>query len=529
MSVQLDVKQQVVAAALFLPATAVLFTVWRLLAHYNTNRKVKAIGGTRAPQYPLDGVACFKGLVGSGKALLENRLLEHLQYNFDTYGRPSYPHIFEGAPTGLRRYIITRDPEHIKTVLTGQFADFGKGKFFHDTWAPFLGDSIFTTDGKLWSDSRTLLRPMFAKNRVRDLEIFEDHVQKLIDLLPEPGQQVEIMDLFFRMTIDITTEFLLGTPIHSLENPKTEFVKAFAEAQRMQMLMTCLGPCWRFCPRGSYNRSIKVLNEFIWPFVHKTLNLPEEELHKLSRSEKSFSFLHSLALYTRDPKIIRDQVIAVLLAGRDTTASTLSWAFYELANNTKAWAKLRAEVLSTIGDTRSPSFEDLHNMKYLRAVVDETLRLYPAVPFNIRFALTDTTLPSGGGVDGNQPISVCKDDAVVYSTLAMQRRKDLYPPVSETFADPLIFSPERWEVWSPKPWQYIPFNGGPRICIGQNFALAETRYAIARLAQRYESLRYTGDWHSQEYKTEVVGAPAFGVPVAFGKINPAQATEKAYN
>lgn len=433
--------------------------------------------------------------------------------------------MIEGAPTGMRRYIVTRDPEHIKTVLTGQFADFGKGKFFHDTWSPFLGDSIFTTDGKLWSNSRTLLRPMFAKNRVRDLEIFEDHVQKLIGLLPEPGQKVEIMDLFFRMTIDVTTEFLLGTPIHSLENPKTDFVSAFAEAQRMQMLMTCLGPLWRTCPRGSYNRSLKVINEFIWPFVHKTLNLPEEELHKLSRSEKQFSFLHSLALYTRDPKVIRDQVIAVLLAGRDTTASTLSWAFYELSNNPKAWARLRAEVLDTIGDTRSPSFEDLHNMKYLRAVVDETLRLYPAVPFNIRFALTDTTLPTGGGADGDEPISVCKDDAIIYSTLAMQRRKDLYPPVSETFADPLVFSPERWENWSPKPWQYIPFNGGPRICIGQNFALAETRFCIARLAQRYESLRYVGDWSRQEYKTEVVGAPAFGVPVAFGKINPAQAAE----
>ena len=88
-------------------------------------------------------------------------------------------------------------------------------------------------------------------------------------------------------------------------------------------------------------------------------------------------------------------------------------------------------------------------------------------------ALKDTTLPTGGGPNGDQPIGILKYTPIGYSTLYMQRRPDLYPVPSEKFAPLDVFSPERWEVWQPKSWHYVPFNGGPRICIGQQFALTE--------------------------------------------------------
>ena len=97
-----------------------------------------------------------------------------------------------------QRFIFTADPENVKAILATQFQDYGKGELFHQDWKEFLGDSIFTTDGKKWYDSRSLLRPQFIKSRVSDLEVFEEHVTKLIGLIGGHGQEVDISGLFYR-------------------------------------------------------------------------------------------------------------------------------------------------------------------------------------------------------------------------------------------------------------------------------------------------------------------------------------------
>lgn len=243
-----------------------------------------------------------------------------------------------------------------------------------------------------------------------------------------------------------------------------------------------------------------------------------EELATKTKDDKGYTFLHALAGFTRDRKVLRDQIIAILLAGRDTTASTLSWALYEMSRYPETVRKLRTEILDTVGEDRTPTYSDLKNMPYLKAVINETLRLYPSVPFNVRMALKDTLLPRGGGPRGTEPLPVLKGTPVGYSTLVMQRRPDLYPPVSETFADPAIFSPERWAHWHPKPHEYIPFNAGPRICIGQQFALTEMSYVLCRLFQRYERVTsYMAEIDGGEplLKADVVLSPGQGVRVAF--------------
>jgi cytochrome P450 len=229
-------------------------------------------------------------------------------------------------------------------------------------------------------------------------------------------------------------------------------------------------------PTYRYTRGIRILERFISPYIERTLSLTPSELDKLSKSDKDFTFLHNIARFTRDAKVIRDQLMAVLIAGRDTTAATLSWAIYELAHYPHIYAKLRNEILSTVGAHRKPTYDDLKSMTYLTHTLNETLRLYPAVPYNVRAALQDTSLP---GRPGQPDIIVLKGDSVVYSAMAMQRRKDLYPEVDANgnkFPDPAVFSPERWDAWTPKAWNYVPFNGGPRICVGQNFAMTEMAF-----------------------------------------------------
>lgn len=97
-----------------------------------------------------------------------------------------------------QRFIFTADPENIKAVLAAQFEDYGKGETFHKEWKDFLGDSIFTTDGEEWRNSRNLLRPQFVKTRVSDLDIFEKHLDVLISMMGGNGEVVDISELFYR-------------------------------------------------------------------------------------------------------------------------------------------------------------------------------------------------------------------------------------------------------------------------------------------------------------------------------------------
>ncbi|KAK2766306.1 hypothetical protein FQN54_007823 [Arachnomyces sp. PD_36] len=421
------------------------------------------------------------------------------------------------------RTIFTADPENIKAVLTTQFNDYGKGESFHREWKEFLGDSIFATDGELWSRSRQLIRPMFVRERIVDTEMFEKHAVKLISLLggngnttpknhPGGSRVVDVSPLFFRYTMDAATDHLLGKGVGSLDNPTTRFAEAFRYVLDRQALIFRAGPFSRFVPRTVFRQELKAMNDFLQPFILHVLSLSDEELDK--QLAKKDTFLDALARFTRDPQVLRDQLVAILLAGRDTTAATLSYCFFELSRNPEVVRKLRAEIVSHLStnkatdsdqpntstrSTRKPTYIDLKEMKYLTAVINETMRIYPVVPFNVRHSLKPTTLPRGGGPDGRDPIGIRADTRIVYSTMYMQRRPDLYPPPpnplsptsekqgSVPYFDPSKFIPERWlSSWSPKPWQFIPFNGGPRICIGQQFAMVEMGYTIVRILQEYE-------------------------------------------
>lgn len=244
--------------------------------------------------------------------------------------------------------------------------------------------------------------------------------------------------------------------------------------------------------RKEFREQLKIMDEFIQPYITHALSLSTAELdQKLSTKE---TFLHALARFTRDPRVLRDQLVAVLLAGRDTTAGTLSFILFELGRNPHIIHRLREEIGSRLGlgaSGRKPSYADLKEMKFLNAVINETMRFYPVVPFNVRYSLRDTALPRGGGKDGLAPVGIRAGTRVVYSTLIMQRDPRHYdPPGSPNYFDPDKWIPGRWvSGWQPKPWYFIPFNGGPRICIGQQFATIEMGYTLVRILQAFERIQ----------------------------------------
>ncbi|KAI9042411.1 longevity assurance proteins LAG1/LAC1 [Aspergillus affinis] len=200
---------------------------------------------------------------------------------------------------------------------------------------------------------------------------------------------------------------------------------------------------------------------------------------------KRHTFIIDLYKELQDPVLVRDQLVHVLIAGRDTTACLISWTFFLLVRHPNVLARLRDEIhLVTGGDSRLNRVR-ISQMKYLRCVINECQRLYPQLPTNVRVAARTTVIPHGGGPDGKSPVLIPKGTGVGYSVYHMHRLKSLYGEDADHFR------PERWlgSALDSIGWGFMPFHGGPRMCLGQEFALTEASYAITRIIQAFPRLR----------------------------------------
>ncbi|KAL5325275.1 hypothetical protein ACEPPN_006400 [Leptodophora sp. 'Broadleaf-Isolate-01'] len=402
------------------------------------------------------------------------------------------------------RIINTASPENIKAILATQFKEFELPPRRKRAFRPTFGHGIFTTDGREWEDSRALLRPNFARSQVGDLETFEGHVGRLVERIKGEGERggvVDLQRLFFMLTMDSATEFLFGKSSDVLgvgrdgegEEERERGVKfqtAFTYVTERMGVESRVGKLATLFPDKRMDESIKFVHEYIGGYIRKTIELRkagvggEKDEEKGGQGKKRYVFLEELAKQDIGEKKIQDELLNILLAGRDTTAGLLSYLFYVLARRKDVFAKLKAEV-DALGGER-PSFEQLKSMKYLQYTLNEILRLHPIVPANSRVCVTDTTLPVGGGPDGKSPIFVKKGTQINYQVYVMHRRKDLYGEEADEFR------PERWETLRPS-WQYLPFNGGPRICIGQQFALTEAAFTTVRLLQAFKGVEARDD------------------------------------
>ncbi|KAL8878169.1 MAG: hypothetical protein Q9192_008507, partial [Flavoplaca navasiana] len=171
--------------------------------------------------------------------------------------------------------------------------DYGKGQSFHDDWKDFLGVGIFNVDDEKWQASRHLIRPQFSQERLHDLDMFENHVQKAIAKVDSHGQEQEVgvADLFYRLTLDATTDFLLAHSVGSLDDTQTEFAAAFNEIQRVQALKMSFGPFSSLVAGSSFWRTLRVLDSFVEPIVNGALRLraPESEGASSRQSFKLFA------------------------------------------------------------------------------------------------------------------------------------------------------------------------------------------------------------------------------------------------
>jgi cytochrome P450 len=340
-----------------------------------------------------------------------------------------------------------------------------------------------------------------------------------VDASSKWTSEVDIQSIFFRLTIDSATEFLFGESVESqaaaLSGGKIAEDKFPYYFDRGQ---------WYAAQRARFEKLFWIVNNkesrqidsfvhtYVDRFVHAALQAVKEgEISPQNEKNNSshYVFLHGLAAVTQDPIELRSQLLNILLAGRDTTASLLSWCILLLARHPAVFQKLRATILSDFGSYKNPqniTFASLKSCRYLHYFMNEVLRLYPIVPGNRRIATKDTTLPRGGGPDGTEPVYVRKGQPVAYSVFVTHRRKDLWG------ADAGVFNPDRWEDLK-VGWEYLPFNGGPRICIGQQFALTEAGYVLVRLLQRFDRIEDVRPDSEPKYGLTLTVAPAENIVV----------------
>jgi cytochrome P450 len=192
-----------------------------------------------------------------------------------------------------------------------------------------MGSGIFTQDGVAWKHSRDMLRPQFMSNRLQNFDQIKDCVQNLISNLPASGP-VDLQPLFFRLTFDTTTFLLFGKSMSTLSSTdaagkESEFAAAFNIGQDHLAKRGRLGDFYWVLPRGEFNEACKVCHSFVDSAVRDALEKARRDPAD-RYSTREYIFIDALAQETQDPKVLRDQCINILLAGRDTTACCLSWA-----------------------------------------------------------------------------------------------------------------------------------------------------------------------------------------------------------
>ncbi|KAI6119971.1 cytochrome P450 [Pisolithus croceorrhizus] len=410
---------------------------------------------------------------------------------------------------------------HIGPVLWDQLSGLlGTGVFNSDGTfslysAPTVVFTRFYDTGEIWKFHRSITRPFFSKDRISHFDIFEKHIEDALRQAKarlQDGYPVDFQDMVGRFTLDSATEFLFGKCVGSLSagliypknslpgqnkehtnHPSNVFSRAFSEAQAQVMRRSSFGTVWRLAEfwNDRIEKDMEICHGFIEPILKDALEMKrsikesEQSIGQAFTEEKVFSedtLLGHLVNCT-EGKAFRSSALESILT-RDTTASTLTFLIYMLSQHPGVLKRLHAEVLSTVGSSRGPTYDDVREMKYMRAVINETLRLYNPVPFNVRTSTEAVVWP---GVNGGPPIYIPPNTRTPFSIFLMHRRKDLWGPDADIF-DPDRFIDERSKYLTSNPFIFLPFNAGPRICLGQQFAYNQMSFFLVRLLQTFSSI-----------------------------------------
>jgi cytochrome P450 len=389
-----------------------------------------------------------------------------------------YGHVFQSFPYGVAE-IVTEIPEHVKAIYGTDFESWGVGPLRSFGLKPLAGNGLMSTDGPVWKAHRSVLTSILAQ-AAHYQESFEQHVERLLALIPEDGSTIDLQPLFDRLAMDSSSEILFGestlTLLPDTSVAAVEFLNAYNYSLRgvgMRMVL----PFWDFLSRDpKFWSSCKEAQAFVDRILDNLMNTatPANDVQK-------YSVAYGLASLGQDRVQIRDELLGLFLPFHDAIAAPLTNISFNLARNPQAWTKLQNEI-STVGSA-SLTPKLVKSLKYLHAVINETMRLYHGLSSNERIALRDTVLPTGGGPDGTAPIFVNKGVKVVIWFATMARRKDIWGDDAD------IWRPERWDGdFRPDRWINFPFGAGPRMCPASDLGVTQIAITTIRVLQKFKTI-----------------------------------------
>ncbi len=373
----------------------------------------------------------------------------------------------------LHSFLVNK-PEYIEHVLLTNHTNYRKSDFSRNLLGPLLGNGLLTSEGDLWRRQRRIAAPAFHARRVGEfVATMGGCTQALLERWRGRSAPFDAAAEMTALTLDIIARTMFSTEVAG----EIETIRRLTDVvvNLRPSLLDLFGfPQWipRLQPKP-YRDTVVAFDALVARVLAQRRSNPRER-----------GDLLAMLLAARDAETgegmserqLRDEILTIFLAGHETTANALSWTWYLLARNPQAEARLHEELDRVLGG-RPPGLADLAELKWTRMVLEEAMRLYPPAHTIARSAIGEDRI---GGM------RIPRGASISISIYATHHNPKLW-------SEPDRFDPERFTpeaVAERHRFAYLPFSGGPRICIGNGFAMTEAQVILATIAQRYR-LRLT--------------------------------------
>lgn len=405
------------------------------------------------------------------------KFLHALRENFlDAVPRFAYEQPISQTRFGFGRIVLVADPAAVKHVLLDNVANYPKAPMERRGLGSALGEGLLVSDGEKWRSHRRLMAPSF------DHKSIVSYAPGMVDCIDshlrgwdraDPGTIVDIAEEMRRLTLKIITRAMFSTDSDGICDLMGATLKRVGEQLEVDWrdVIPVVGG-WAISRRlKRIDRFFAQLNAEMYALIDARARNPQgggspDLLDRLIAARDGES---GVRLSNRE---VRDEVVIIFVAGHETTAIAMTFVWYLLSQHPREEARLHAELDSVLGG-RAPAYEDLAQLPYARMVIEEAMRLYPPAPGLSRRE------PQADDMIGEHRVT--KKDTVVVIPWVLHRHRALWDNPHRF--DPERFSAERSEG-RPR-FAYLPFGGGPRICIGAALAMTEAQLILATIAQRY--------------------------------------------